>query len=370
MIISIINHTAIPRSRVQETLRAVNRQMSEDFRRYWHRDITVRLEGWTGGQPDPEIPLDMRGDAVIYLWDEEDIDDALGYHDLTAKGVPFGFVFTRLSEELGEHWSVTLSHEVLELAMDSEVNLLAEGPHPDPNERGRMVYHWYELCDAVQADTYVIDGTEVSNFVLPHYFTQGDEHDNHNDFLGTGLSSFQVAEGGYAGFLDPETGQHSTWTRHGDLEAEKRLALKRKFLGASRAGRHQSFAQSSTLHRVNEVHCDAIIFELNQKDFTTASKARHYAVQITTEELGADWLVRPTRCDPFEFDTIYRGRLPLGFADAWTLTHNIAARSSVTFAEPSISNPVAGETDLPTQRARNRLRVSGTQRGQRFVGYQ
>ena len=61
----------------------------------------MRLEGWTGEQPDPDVPLDMRGDAVLYLWDEDDVDDALGSHDLNFLGVPYGFVFTHLSAALG-----------------------------------------------------------------------------------------------------------------------------------------------------------------------------------------------------------------------------------------------------------------------------
>jgi hypothetical protein len=106
----------------------------------------------------------MRGDAVIYLWDKVSVEDALGYHDRNHRGIPFGFVFTELSKKLGENWTVTLSHEALETIGDPEVNLLVAGPHPSEE---RDVFHWYEMCDAVQDETYEIDGVEVSNFVLP-----------------------------------------------------------------------------------------------------------------------------------------------------------------------------------------------------------
>ena len=43
----------------------------------------------------------MRGDAVIYLWDKVDVEDALGYHERNHRGIPFGFVFTELSKKLG-----------------------------------------------------------------------------------------------------------------------------------------------------------------------------------------------------------------------------------------------------------------------------
>ena len=50
----------------------------------------VRLEGAIGGAPDNENLPELRGDAIIYLWNEVDVDEALGYHDLNAGGVPFG----------------------------------------------------------------------------------------------------------------------------------------------------------------------------------------------------------------------------------------------------------------------------------------
>jgi hypothetical protein len=137
MIISIINNTRLRKEDVQRTIRAINRQLSEDFARYWHKQVQLRLEGWTGEQPNPDLPLDMRGDAVIYLWENPREGDPEGYHDRTASGVPYAFVFTELSKQLGEDWSVTLSHEVLELAVNPHVNLLAEGPHPDPAQGGR-----------------------------------------------------------------------------------------------------------------------------------------------------------------------------------------------------------------------------------------
>lgn len=88
-----------------------------------------------------------------------------------------------------------MSHEALELIGDPEVNLLVAGPHPaNPNQD---VFHWYEMCDAVQAEIYQIDDVEVSNFVLPLYFTGSEEVGGRNDFLGrahTGrtLRSFSV----------------------------------------------------------------------------------------------------------------------------------------------------------------------------------
>src|SRR5262245_15404846 len=102
MIISIINHTngKISDEKVQEAIRAINRQIQEDFEPYWSLGATLRLEGRSSATPEKEQLADMRGDAIIYLWDGSDVDGALGYHDRNHRGIPFGFVFTDLVEEL------------------------------------------------------------------------------------------------------------------------------------------------------------------------------------------------------------------------------------------------------------------------------
>ena len=242
MIISVINHTKdIPDEDVHTALRAINRQIEFDFQPYWSLGATLRLEGKAGKKPNRETLSDMRGDAVLYLWDESDVDDALGYHESNHRGIPFSFVFSQLAKELKEDWSVTLSHEAIELIGDPEVNLLVQGPHP---VTGKDVFHWYELCDAVQAESYQIDEIGVSNFVLPLYFTGTEERGGRNDFLGRRgkddktLESFKVNEGGYIGFFNPETGEHETFMMKGDAKAAERHKVKSQLHNARRAGRH------------------------------------------------------------------------------------------------------------------------------------
>jgi hypothetical protein len=72
MIISVINHTngRISDEEVQTALRAINRQIREDFEPYWSLGAKLRLEGKSTEKPDKLSLPDMRGDAVLYLWDE------------------------------------------------------------------------------------------------------------------------------------------------------------------------------------------------------------------------------------------------------------------------------------------------------------
>ncbi len=240
MIISVINYSniQIPDAQLQKVIRAINRQIAEDYQSYWGIGAELRLEGRSAAKPQKQNPVDMRGDAVIYLWDDKHVKDALGYHDKNNRGIPFGFVFPTISMEAGESWTATLSHEALELIGDPESNLLVQGPHPEHPDR--MVFHWYEMCDAVQAESYEIDGVEVSNFILPLYFTSGRETKGRNDFLskqydGKTLPSFGVNPGGYIGFYDPATKTDTTYTKPGDALAARKLEVKGKTELARRA---------------------------------------------------------------------------------------------------------------------------------------
>ena len=249
MVISIINYSneQIPDEQLQAAIRAINRQIEGDFAPYWGLGAQLRLEGRSCPKPQKQNPMDMRGDAVIYLWDGKAAKDALGYHDQNNRGVPYGFVYPELSKESGEHWTATLSHEALELIADPEANLLVQGPHPvHPAE---IAFYWYEMCDAVQDESYQIDGVTVSNFVLPLYFTSSSERGGRNDYLsrahkGKTLTSFGVNPGGYCGYFDPASGKHETFSQRGDKVAQRRLAIKGRAEATRRAARYQRRPQS------------------------------------------------------------------------------------------------------------------------------
>jgi len=106
-------------------------------------------------------------------------------------------------------WTADLSHEILELIADPLVNLLVKGPHP--SRPRHEVFHYREVCDPVQAQTYRIDGVHVSNFVLPNYYNTQGERREPNDFLGTGVPAFRWAEQGGIGFWDPSAGRRGAY---------------------------------------------------------------------------------------------------------------------------------------------------------------
>ena len=342
MRISVINFSngKVDTDELQQVIRAVNRQLEEDFAPYWHRSGELRLEGRGSEEPDVEEVPELRGDAVIYIRDVATTDDALGYHALNYRGIPFGFVFLDLCEELDEPWSVTFSHEALELVMDPEVNLLVAGPHPA--EPTREVLHWYEMCDAVQNNHYEIDGVQVSDFVLPLYFTVNEEKGGRNHFLGKsgeegGLESFGVLEGGYVGFYDPVLGQHDSHSRQHDKRAAERRKIRDKAMWARRALRHmRNHAAVGTLDELAE----------ESTATTEVTFFEGFAVEVATQELATAeelitqardacldraWAIGNLDGEPDEFELIPPGH-DLTTREVWDLTH--AQRVTTPSSDP------------------------------------
>ncbi|MGH8780044.1 alkaline phosphatase family protein [Paraburkholderia sp.] len=223
--ISVVNRSSsIAEREMHRVVRAINRQIAEDFEPYWAFGGRLRVDGPAGPSASLNQLAELRGDALLYVVDSATSSDALGYHTRNLAGIPYGFVYLDLCRALGDEWSTTLSHEALELIGDPQCNLLVQGPNPETPSR--TVYHYFEMCDAVQGQSYEIDGVSVSNFVLPQYFAVGTDSSARNDFCGTTLPSFGVNPGGYIGYFDPASdcsrqffGLDRTALRRFDLKA-------------------------------------------------------------------------------------------------------------------------------------------------------
>src|SRR3989442_1093095 len=94
--ISIINFSPKLKDHdVLDAIRAVNRQIAEDFLPIWGSGRTLVLHASTVDPSDPSTLINepVRGSGVVYLLDEATLPGALGYHDMNAKELPVGFVF-------------------------------------------------------------------------------------------------------------------------------------------------------------------------------------------------------------------------------------------------------------------------------------
>src|SRR5262249_10026263 len=104
--------------------------------------------------------------------------------------------------DAGDLVSVTLSHEILEMLGDPDINLMIQkGP------RG----YAYEVCDAVEDDSlgYDINGVRVSDFVYPQYFEtfwkKGATKFDHLGHLSAPVPA--LPQGGTVSYLDFQPGQ-------------------------------------------------------------------------------------------------------------------------------------------------------------------
>ena len=180
------------------------------------------------------FPFDLTtGQLVPEVWDRWLAFDPEGFHDRNFHGVPYGVVYSEVSEQTGDPWSVTFSHEALELIADPQGNNYVMGPAV--HDRRKKVFYWFEMCDAVSSQTYEIDGIALQNFLLPAYF-EPPVPGARTNFLGTDLEPFGIAAQSYLGYYDPE--KKSQETAHVDTRGAERLAIRKRF-GQTRSHRRQ-----------------------------------------------------------------------------------------------------------------------------------
>ncbi|HYI10888.1 MAG TPA: hypothetical protein VEK57_17645 [Thermoanaerobaculia bacterium] len=234
MIISVINQTngEISDPDLLAAIRAINQQIEYDFVPYWNMPATLRLEGTLLKQPRANASAAvMRGDAVLYVSSATAKGDPEGFHDRNFRGIPYGVVYSEISEQTGDPWSVTFSHEALELIADPQANNYVMGPAP--HDRRKKVFFWFEMCDAVSSQTYKIGDIALQNFVLPAYF-EPPVPGARTNFLGTELEPFGIASESYVGYYDPA--KQSQETAHVDVKGKARHEIRKK-LGHTRSHR-------------------------------------------------------------------------------------------------------------------------------------
>jgi hypothetical protein len=104
----------------------------------------------------------------------------------------------------GPNWTVAASHELMEMVVDPYGNRFIGGPSANPVAASRAVYYLVEVCDPCESVTYTIDGTRVSNFVLPAFYDRVPREPL--DLLGRIVTPLQILPGGYLSWYDPEDG--------------------------------------------------------------------------------------------------------------------------------------------------------------------
>jgi hypothetical protein len=203
--IQFINEShAVSDDEVRTAISALQTQVHRDFLPAWAVDADLSLVS------SDEHPS---GAWRIIVLDNSDQAGALGYHDVTIEGLPLGKVFAQTTMNYGGNWTVTASHELLEMLGDPGINrAVFVPPTHHPNREG--VIFAYENCDACEADEfgYEIDDVRVSDFVFPAWFEPFRASGSTQfDFCNHINAPFELLSGGYIGVYEVLTGRG--WTQ-------------------------------------------------------------------------------------------------------------------------------------------------------------
>lgn len=165
---------------------AIQKQVIRDFRPLWHINATVDS-------------FDSMEDIPIGYWPVivvADVKGAAGVH-LDRNGQPFALV------EYGEGWSLTASHETLEMLADPWGNRLIAGDSPKPDQ-GRVEF-LVEVADPPEAPQfgYTANGILVTDFLTPNFWDPVAADGVRYSFQNRIPGPRQILQGGYISWHDP-----------------------------------------------------------------------------------------------------------------------------------------------------------------------
>jgi hypothetical protein len=195
--IALVSETKkIGMAELAATAAALQKQVTRDFGPIWgvaaNMGAYARLE---------DVPLDY---WPIIVSEDVDRPEAAGYHE-DELGQPRAFVLPE------DDWTVTASHEMLEMLADPWGRHLVAGPWPD---RGtHRVKFLVEVCDPCSNKKYKVNGIKVSDFYTPHFFDPEETSGVRYSYTGAITAPRKVLEGGYLTWYDPTSGEwwHRAW---------------------------------------------------------------------------------------------------------------------------------------------------------------
>ncbi len=189
---------------LQNALPDFQSQLSNEYQYYWGLSAYLDING--GGTP-------------IYIVDYPGANDpqgALGYHFIDGNYQPYAVIFAGLCRDYGYSTTGVISHELLEMLADTEVdtvNLIDNG-----NGTGLIVIQ--EVCDPCEMSLYYEgpNGNVVSDFALPGWWVPG--YPGQVDFLGQIPGPLQLLSGGYISY---QTVTLSGWQQVNADQAQKEV---------------------------------------------------------------------------------------------------------------------------------------------------
>jgi hypothetical protein len=209
--IALVSLTSdIPLKLLLQASAAFQKQISRDFEPIWGVAATVDAFEDLASVPNDYHHVVLFDDpnelaerlswaigqtAAARLINEFEREGLQGIHLNEFTRQPFALV------AVSETWTVTTSHEVLELVADPYGNHLRAAAHP--RNRAKRVNCLVEVCDPCQAVWYHVNGVPVSDFYTPWYFEPVQIDGLRYSFTGELKEPLQVLDGGYLSWIDP-----------------------------------------------------------------------------------------------------------------------------------------------------------------------
>jgi hypothetical protein len=163
-------------------------QSADDFESVWRLGATrVEFAGLNDQFPD--------GSWILEILDHTDTPNAGGYH-FDANGRVGGKSFAGDDIAAQSPWTITATHELLEMIGDPFTDALVPLPHSR--------FEWFrEVCDPVEGDgyAYLVGDVWVSDFVTLAYAYRGDGPYDFKGHLHAGCPA--LLPGGYITLYDP-----------------------------------------------------------------------------------------------------------------------------------------------------------------------
>ncbi len=214
--IAVINeYSKLTDAQVKEVVDALQIQVHQHFAPAWGIDADITF------YPKKNPPATS---WQLVILDASDQAGALGYHDVTKHGLPLGKIFAGTDAKYGSLWSVTASHELLEMLGDPDINLTVFRE----NNNGTGTLYAYENCDACEDDSfgYKIGNVTVSDFVFPSWFEGFQPSGTQFDYCKKIKHPFELLKGGYIGVYDVSSG--SGWTQHTAQDTTLKIQMRAK----------------------------------------------------------------------------------------------------------------------------------------------
>lgn len=151
-----VNHsTVVPPADFARALAVMSDMLDVHLGPAW--GVDAELVAYAGPNPVGER---------IYLLDNSDQADALGYHELLASTeTPVGFAFAKTALQAGVPWESVFSHETWEQVVDpwTIACVLAIW-------EGKPAVLALEVADPVEGDYVTVKGLAMSDYVTPAWF--------------------------------------------------------------------------------------------------------------------------------------------------------------------------------------------------------